>query len=320
VRIRVTTGISEVQALRPLWQEGNSGSNATIFQDFDWTLLALQTFSDQKPIFITAESDSSIAILPLVEHNRALTLAGSPLFDYRDAICAGDSSAFEAALEKLATLKLPFYCEGIRGGEATGRWSRLRPQPWTAAPFVARQMITPEAFAAKHTRSSRALRRLTGQGAQVRRAKATPEDVESIYQEKAKEPAGWGMNVFRDKRCIDFMRTVVTLPNTRCDLFFLEVAGEPIAALVTFFDRDTRRFYTTWMDVAWSRHSPGIALLFEATRLTLEEGLDCDYMTGEQPYKLRFTTESEPLYNIEANVEQLSALKRGTEEPELKAA
>ena len=90
---------------------------------------------------------------------------------------------------------------------------------------------------------------------------------------------------------------------------------------MTFVDGGTRRFYTTWMDPAWSRHSPGIALLFEATRLTLEQGLDCDYMTGEQPYKLRFATGSEPLYKVEATAQQLAGVRENMGEvAELKAA
>jgi CelD/BcsL family acetyltransferase involved in cellulose biosynthesis len=69
-----------------------------------------------------------------------------------------------------------------------------------------------------------------------------------------------------------------------------------VAALVTFQDGKVRRFYTTWFDPQWSRHSPGVALLFEATRLSLAEGLTCDYMTGEQDYKLRLATGAVPLY------------------------
>jgi CelD/BcsL family acetyltransferase involved in cellulose biosynthesis len=75
------------------------------------------------------------------------------------------------------------------------------------------------------------------------------------------------------------------------------------------------------MDPGWASHSPGIALLFEATRQTLCEGLDCDYMTGEQPYKLRFSTASQSLYKVDATAEQLAAIKRqSAEREELKAA
>ena len=82
----------------------------------------------------------------------------------------------------------------------------------------------------------------------------------------------------------------------------------PIAALVTFVDGEVRRFYTTWMNPTWGKHSPGIALLFEATRLTLAEGLDCDYMTGEQPYKLRLATRRIPLHRIRATAGELAGV------------
>jgi len=321
VRITVARSVAEVEALRPLWERALHESPATMFQDFDWNLQALRIFSDHRPAFIAVEKDSSVAILPTVVHDGRLTFAGGPLFDYRDAACAGDSSVLEAALESAAALGLPLSIAGVRGRESAEKWSELLPQTWTAAPFVSTKHISAEAFAAKHARSRRALKRLNEVGAQVRKVKGSAETVERIYLEKAKEPTGWGLNLFQEERCIEFMRVAVTLPNSRCELFLLEVAEQPIAALVTFVDNGVRRFYTTWMDAAWSQLSPGIALLFEASRLTLEEGLDCDYMTGEQPYKLRFATGSEPLYKIEASASQLSALKRETEQPvELKAA
>jgi hypothetical protein len=37
-------------------------------------------------------------------------------------------------------------------------------------------------------------------------------------------------------------------------------------------------------------------------------GVDCDYMTGEQPYKLRLATVSVPLYRLRATAHQLAAL------------
>jgi len=320
VRITVARSLAEVEALRPLWVRALGDSSATMFQDFDWNLLALRTLADQRPAFAAVEKDSSVAILPMVACNGGFALAGGPLFDYRDAICAGDSSALEAALESAASFGLPLSIAGVRGRKSAEKWSKLLPQTWTAAPFVSTKQLSAEAFAAKHARNRRALKRLNEVGAQVRKVKGSAEAVERIYLKKAKEPTGWGMNLFREERCIEFMRGAVTLPNSRCELFLLEVAEQPIAALVTFIDHGVRRFYTTWMDPAWRKRSPGIALLFEATRLTLEEGLDCDYMTGEQPYKLRFATGSEPLYKVEAGASQLSALKRETEEIELKAA
>jgi CelD/BcsL family acetyltransferase involved in cellulose biosynthesis len=293
VRVAIATSVAEVQGLQALWQRLTDRSHQTIFQSFEWNSLALQIFSEEKPYFVAVESDSSAAIVPAVIRGSEFKLAGGRLFDYRDAICSGDGTAFARALEKLAELGLPWNVFGI----AAARWPAA--QIWTAAPYVSLRDISAEGFAEKHTRARRSLRRLADLGTSVRAVTGSPEVIGQIYREKAKEPSGWGQNVFQDPRCIDFMLQVVTLPETRCEIFLMEAESEPVAALVTFLDGNVRRFYTIWMDQRWSRHSPGIALLYEATCQTLSAGLDCDYMTGEQPYKLRFSTGSTRLYKIE---------------------
>jgi CelD/BcsL family acetyltransferase involved in cellulose biosynthesis len=78
--------------------------------------------------------------------------------------------------------------------------------------------------------------------------------------------------------------------------------------LVTFLDAGIRRFYTIYFDPQWAVYSPGVALVFEATALSLEQGLSCDYMTGEYPYKLRFANASRMLYRVEASAAQLATV------------
>ena len=152
------------------------------------------------------------------------------------------------------------------------------------------------------------MRRLSDLGASVSAVKATPELIEQLYREKAKEPAAYGQNVFQDPRCLDFMRSVVALPQTECDVFLMEIAEDQIAALVTFREREVRRFYTTWMNQDWSKHSPGIALLYHATCETLAAGLDSDYMTGEQPYKMRVAQSAQELFNVKTTAAELREL------------
>ena len=320
MKIRVAESIAGARKLSHLWTNILGASPRTIFQNFEWNLLALETFKDESPYFVTAESDSSVAILPVVIRNDSLALAGGPMFDYREAICTGDGTALMAAIEALSELNRPLSVHGIRA-RANRELEHLAPQPWTAAPCVSSRDLSAEQFVNRHARGRRALRRLNEMGATVAIIKGTPQLLDALYRQKAQEPTTCGENVFRDERCVAFMRGVASLPNTKCEVFQLECKGKRIAALVTFIDRETRRFYTTWMDPEWSRHSPGIALLFEATRLTLEQGLDCDYMTGEQPYKLRFATGSEPLYKVEASAQQLAGARyRLDEVAELKAA
>jgi CelD/BcsL family acetyltransferase involved in cellulose biosynthesis len=92
----------------------------------------------------------------------------------------------------------------------------------------------------------------------------------------------------------------------RCQLFTLEHGHTIAAGLVTFRDQNCRRFYTTYYDHAWSRYSPGVTLLFEVARRSLEEGLDFDLMTGEQAYKSRITHSAEDLYQVKASADEFS--------------
>ena len=80
------------------------------------------------------------------------------------------------------------------------------------------------------------------------------------------------------------------------------------AALVTFRDDAYRRFYTCWFDSEFYKLSPAMVLIHEITRQSLASGINCDYMTGEHPYKLRLATGSMPLYRLQATPEQLASL------------
>ena len=61
-------------------------------------------------------------------------------------------------------------------------------------------------------------------------------------------------------------------------------------------------------DHRWAHYSPGVALIYEISRRSLAESLDCDYMTGEQPHKLRFATHTVPLFRCEAAPQELARI------------
>jgi CelD/BcsL family acetyltransferase involved in cellulose biosynthesis len=48
-----------------------------------------------------------------------------------------------------------------------------------------------------------------------------------------------------------------------------------------------------------------LALIHEVVQESLSSGMDCDFMTGEQPYKTRLATSSVPLYRVCATAEML---------------
>ncbi|HSB74856.1 MAG TPA: GNAT family N-acetyltransferase, partial [Terriglobales bacterium] len=150
---------------------------------------------------------------------------------------------------------------------------------------------------AAHSRVASRWRKILRQGVEFRReSPASPGLLRRIYQLKGEQPAA---NLFRDGTRINFLAAAAASGPAPCEVYTLTQGTTLVAALVTFRDGNTRRFYTTYYDHSWAHFSPGMVLLFEVTRLSLEEGLDCDYMTGEQPHKVRLATSRVPLFRVE---------------------
>ena len=111
--------------------------------------------------------------------------------------------------------------------------------------------------------------------------------------------------LFHDSLRVDFMVAVCAQEGSRCQVFTLEHGGTLAGAVITLRDREFRRFYTTYYDRNWARYSPGVSLLFEIARRSLEEGLSFDLMTGEQPYKLRIAQSAQDLFQVTATPQQM---------------
>ena len=298
-----------MERLRPLWERLCHAGRHTLFQSFEWNLLAAKIFrSREAPRVIAAETENGAAILPGCVAGGRLSLLGETLFDYRDVLAMGDGEAAVAAWREAIRPGDVFHVTAVRDG-ARERWQEFgfSVEPFVASPCVRCADIGGKDFAAHHHRSGRLLRRLARMGVEFRQHPGTNTGlVRAIYELKAAQPVAQGTNLLADPARRDFLVAAAALGG--CDVFTLESAGGLIAGLVTFRDGLVRRFYTTYYDHAWAHFSPGIALLFEATRRSLEDGLDCDYMTGEQPHKMRFATSCEPLYRINATAEQLASI------------
>jgi CelD/BcsL family acetyltransferase involved in cellulose biosynthesis len=161
-------------------------------------------------------------------------------------------------------------------------------------------------FGGMHPRLGRNLRRLERLGFQFRSYRGNhPQLLRVIYQEKA---AQLPHSLFHDPLRVEFMINAALLLPDRFEIFTLERGPQLCAALVTLVDSGTRRFYTGWFAPELSKHSPALSLIYEVTRQSLAAGLDCDYMTGEQPYKLRLANSSVPLYRMSASSEELTGM------------
>jgi CelD/BcsL family acetyltransferase involved in cellulose biosynthesis len=316
VRVTVARSAGEIEPLRPAWEKLYSQSCCTIFQSYAWNRLAAQVFARRAaPFVVFAESDSGAALLPAALSRHQITFLGDELFDYRDLLFAGDPDIARSAWAQLARLNLPLTLKSVRGEAARRRWQRFDPQSFAGAPQIAAAECTAQALAAAHRRLGRFWRRALRSGAQLLQYDGSASALlRWIYEKKATQFGPCPGSLFCDRRRVDFMVAAGAADPAACDIFTLESNGQVMSALVTFRDRQMRRFYTVFYDQQFAEFSPGNILLFEICRRTLEQGMSCDLMTGEQPYKLRLATSAVPLFQIEASAEVVAAAGR-TREP-----
>jgi CelD/BcsL family acetyltransferase involved in cellulose biosynthesis len=309
LKITVSSSIEELLQLRPIWESLYSTGKYTIFQDFWLNLLAAQRFAGrEQPYVVCAETSNGVAIVPAVVRHRdqSIRLLGEELFDYRCFLCDGEEEALRVALATLASLQHPMEVVAMRERDRAAIADELDWLPFASAPAARSREISAEQFTVKHTRLARNLRRLERLGLELRTFDGdNPQLLRSIYNGKAEQLES---SLFHDPARVEFLVEAAALLPQTFETFTLEGDSEVKAAVVTLLDGDTRRFYTGWFSPEYEKHSPALSLIYEVTQLSLAQGLNCDYMTGEQPYKLRLATSSAPLFRVRASVKQLSRL------------
>lgn len=297
--------------IRPLWDRLCAAGNYTVFQNFDLNLLAAARFAErEEPYVVCAESPNGAAIIPaaLRRSDETIRLLGEELFDYRAFLHCGDDDVLRAALGALGETVRPLEIVAMREADRAVVIDELEMAPFAAAPGVSCTQVSAEQFAAAHTRLARNLRRMERLGFELKGyGGANPQLLRSIYAAKAQQDEA---SLFHDSERIEFMVSAAGLMPDVFEIFTLQNGEEIAAALVTLRDGQWRRFYTGWFSPEYEKHSPALALIFEITRRSLGEGMDCDYMTGEQPYKMRLATNSVQLYRVRARADELVALAR----------
>ena len=315
-KITLCRSAEEMLGIRPLWEALHAAGRYTVFQSFNLNLLAADRFAEREgPHVICAESDRGAAIVPAAVRRTdgTIRLLGEELFDYRAFLHAGDDEVLRAALRALSELGCPMEIVAMRKVDRGAVTDDLEIAPFAAAPGVSCAQISAAEFAAAHARLARNLRRMEKLGFEVRSYNGdNPTLLRSVYNAKAKQSES---NLFHDSERIEFMVSAAGLMPDVFEIFTLESREKMAAAVITLRDERWRRFYTGWFAPEFGKHSPALALIFEATRQSLAAGLDCDYMTGEQPYKMRLATNSAPLYRIRATVEELAGIGRARELP-----
>lgn len=302
--------------IRPLWEELYTAGPYTLFQSFELNLLAARMFAEREvPYVVCVESEQGAAIVPAVVRlsDGTLRLLGEELFDYRALLHRGDDAVLRAALGALAELGHPLEIVALRGSERSAVINELGLLPFASAPGVRCERTSAESFAEAHTRLARNLRRMERQGFVLKTYNvANPELLRAIYEAKAQQSE---TSLFHDSTRIEFLVSAAALMPHVFEIFTLENGETRAAAVVTLRDGKCRRFYTGWFGPECEKHSPALSLIYEVTRQSLVEGLDCDYMTGEQGYKMRLATASEKLFRVRATAAELASAARGRELP-----
>ncbi len=292
-----------------------------MFQSFAWSYTAACIFHEREaPFVIFSENDHGAAIIPAAVDQRRPRLAflGETLFDYRDVLCSGDEEVLHSAWNRAAQVGLKFSSGALRSDANFKSWSGFDVSRFHGAPRVKPSEMSADQFVGEHGRLGRWLRRLQREGIELRcRHGNDSELVRRIYELKGSQGTASGQNLFSDPLRVQFMVEICRAISNACEIYTLESAGTLVAALVTFRDRSVRRFYTTYFDQAWAKYSPGMVLMYEVTRRSLRDGLECDFMTGEQGYKLRLATSVVPMYWAEASSDTLAML--GQDQPAIAA-
>ena len=309
--INTARSATEMDRLAPLWNELLKNQEHTIFQRFSWNRLAAEIFADRlTPYVVSVESGSGAAIIPAAIHHISdcVQLLGDALFDYRDVLHAGDREALRLAWQEIANCGKPLRVISIEDKAGVERWSDLPLLPFARAPHVDRSEINEGAFRLAHSRLGRQMRRLGKLGVTLRTYSGENSAVvRSVYECKRNYFASDSGSLFLDRRRGDFMVAVAATAGHDCEIFALESEqAELIAGLISFRDGNIRRCYTIYFHPQWAHYSPGIALLYEVTARSLAEGLSCDYMTGEYPYKLRLANSSKLLFRLDITSQELA--------------
>ncbi len=309
IRLTIFRSAAELEKLRPLWEELCRSNPATLFQQFEINRLAAEIFADrEQPFVVSAEASYGAAIVPTAVRHQdgTVRVLGEELFDYRGFLQQGDPEVLRSALAALTGLQKPLSVVAMRPEEARHVPEELPLTDFCAAPAIRVAELPESEFACKHLRLARNLRRLQRLGYEPRRYEGyQPGLLAQIYQRKAEQDLE---SLFHDVLRVQFMLRAAQLLPEQFEIFTLECGSDMAAALVTLRDGQVRRFYTGWFASELSKHSPCLSLIYEVTRQSLKEGLDCDYMTGEQPYKLRLATTLVPLHRLTASSEQLASL------------
>lgn len=295
-RVRIVERAEELPEIRELWEELWRARRAdstrtldqpTLFQSYAFNEIAARVFAErERPHVVVVESGSAAVIIPACVRRDSISLLGEELFDYR-RVLGDDAPLLERAWEEIARLGLPLEIKAVRGAGTMG----LRAQAFAGAAYrrACERLL-------RNKQVERNWRRMAEQGLEYRGIGPSGDRASAVRRMYARKGQSESGSLFQDALRVEAVAQMAA--TWESEVHTIERQGELAAAILTFMDGAVCRFYGTYYDARWAQYSPGIALLDRVVREAQARGLDFDFMTGEQSYKLRFATEIVPLFTV----------------------
>ena len=281
--------VADLAKIEGLWRElYEQSASTTLFQSFPINRNVAAVFAKrERPYVVAVDGDEGAAIIPACISGNSLKFIGEELFDYPNVL-ASSEEALQQAWQALDGLGLPLHLHGVR---EVVKWGDVT--PFVGAPYRPQQDRLPP-----RDRLEKNFSALVDLGCRLDRLESGAEllaIVRRIYMLKGQHRSG---ALFQDPLRIDGVVALCAAEDAHAELHVLRKNNDIVAATLAFIDHTTCRFYGTYFDDRWAALSPGVSLLYQVVRDAQARGLDFDFMTGEQPYKMRLATGVQPLFRL----------------------
>lgn len=289
---------TNLTSLWGLWAEAAAGEGQTVFQRPELAQEWLHAFAGQARPRIRFSPQLGV-IVPWVEWGARCTLLGAGLFDYCDAVGAPppeDTGAELPAPPPAADFP------GLREDSPwLAFWRRLAPD-WRCPEQVAPRLMAPigaEELDRRHPTAAERLRRVQrgGDWGRVCDPAARAALLEWLLRQKQARMQALGRaNVLGGQEALWLRRMVARHPRL-AELWRGEMEGKLAAGFLTWAAPRARYGYLLAFAPEFARHSPAILLLYHVLRESMREGLEMDFLTGDQSFKLRFADSQRRLFH-----------------------
>ena len=313
---------AEFHAISPEWKElFLRCPDATPFQHPSWLLCWIEAFTPRDLVGIEVrEGKRLIGFAPLLiyprEGERVLAFAGGGVSDYLNLVAKPGSEmlVLDRVLDSAQTIPgwTVLDLTDLSGNSALLRSALARAHTQKhdvcyalPLPQSTEQLI--ESLTKRQWSNLRNARSRTEREGQPTIERASTENSAEFLEDLVRlHTIRWNEldqnGVLSDPRLLDFYRgaTPVLLQDGLLRLYRMRLNERTIAAIYTFFHRETVFCYLQGFDPQFAHLSPGTQLMFDVIEDAVRLGLRrFDFLRGEEGYKLHWRPQGEPTYRIE---------------------